>query len=221
MDCHGYRIPGGCGELMIRTGRKGGIFVSMIILLVIYLFAVAIVLVFFYFFKFHVTTTVLDEYRWNKIQEVPLDLLSMDIDGKSFVPKMNKVYYKFEPEDEFKKVRNIVNNQLYFMFGGDAKSMGYIISIGNATVSQSQYPNCGCMPHPLVENLYTCNDDCSVSKKGNYCGKYVFPVGIVPDPSLCFVIGRREYSASYPFPLTFNGTDEFTARLSYDAVEYV
>lgn len=211
---------------MIRTGRKGGIFVSMIILLVIYLFAVAIVLVFFYFFKFHITTTVLDEYRWNKIQEVPLDLFSIDVDGEQFVSKMNKIYHKFEPEDQLDKVKKMVNSQLYFAFGDVPPNIGYILTIGEVTVSQSDYPDCGCKPAVEYFSVtYKCQGGCALDLEGEDCvGGYTYnQMGTpqaYPDPKKCFYVGLVEYHGDYPFPLTFNGTDKFIAGLSYDAVVY-
>lgn len=189
--------------------KKGGIFVGMIMMFVIYLFAIGIVVVFFYFFKFHITITVLDEYRWNKIQEVPLSLFSMDVDGEPFVSGANKIIYGFEAKSELDEIKERVNDQLYFAFGDVPPNMGYILTIGEVTVSESRFPDCDCK---LTGLAWGCTNDCAPDKRGKPCGQY--------EPELCFDIGRREYSASYPFPLAFNGTTKFIDGLSYDAVDY-
>lgn len=202
--------------------RKGGIFVSMIMLLVVYLFACAVVLVFFYFFKYHITTTVLDEYKWNKVQEVPLGLFSMDIDGESFTSKMNKVYYGLEPEDEFVKKmhEDVINQQLFYQFPSDKRPFGYVVSVGDITISEMKVdPNCRCVRSDAT-HCY-CSDECP--KAGEPCGRevpwWIF-TKVECDPSLCSHT-KIELSEKFPFPLTFDGTDRFTDLMLYKVVGYI
>jgi len=171
--------------------KKGSIFLSMIMMFVIYLFAVGLVVVFFYFFKFHISITIIDEYRWNKVQEVPLSLLSMDVEGESFVTKVNKIYYKFEPEDKLDEVKEMVNKQLYFVFGDEPPNMGYILTIGEITVTQSKkYPDCKCEPAVELVPTLKCQGGCGDKEGASCVGGYTQdPItGIqqpIPDPTKC------------------------------------
>lgn len=214
------------GEMMKRIGSKGAIFTSLFVMLAIYLFAVSLVIIFFYFFKFHITIIMIDEYRWNKVQEVPLSLLSMDVDGEQVVSKINKVYYGFESEDQLDEVKGLVNKQLYYMYGGSQPNMGYSFSVGGASVTESPFPTCGCnygWNGATFSFDWHCGGGCPNDGETCYHWMYDPYAGQnvqVPDETMCYVIGRIEYHGSYPFPLTFNGTYKFIETMSYDAVEY-
>ena len=204
--------------------QKGAIFVSMIMLLIVYLAACAVVFIFFHFFKYHIIKTVLDEYRWNKIQEIPLALFSMDIDRESFTLKMNKIYYELEPEDEFvtKMHEDVINQQLFYQFPPDKRPFGYFITIGKTTLSEVKevQPNCECEVRSDCGDppWYYCSDDCG--SPCTNCGVEDRFGNIWPDERFCYPTEAKFYAEEYPFPLTFNGTERFIESLSYEATAW-
>ena len=210
---------------MTRT-KKGSIFLSMIMLLVVYLFAVAIVVVFFYFFKFHIITTILDEYRWNKVQEVPLDLFSMDVNGESFVSRMNKIYYGFIDMEPTKiKLRDIIHKQLFYSYTGTKYPYEYFITIGNLSFTGQSDCTCNGKMFAHFTGAWTCSGGCGLYKDEN-CAKVWFYIPpsqpiYVPDSSKCFGKTEAIYNAAYPFPLTFNGTNNLITIISYEVAEWM
>jgi len=215
-------------------GKKGGLFVSMIILLVIYLFACAIVFVFFYFFKFHVITTILDEYRWNKIQEVPLSLLSADLDGESFVYRVNKVHYLGSDAEKNQlkdKINDFLTEQLFHYFPGTEYPFRVIIKVDGIEAITKYLTGCRVVEGSCASETDEfgvsvtmchcyCSADCGYNK--NKCLTYYkVKQGECWSYSVSGCISREAvvYSAKYPFPLTFNGTDKFIDELSYEVEE--
>jgi len=205
---------------MKKTNK--GIFASMIITLAMYVFVIAVVLLFFYFFKYHITMQMWDEYRWNKVQEIPLSLLSMDIDGEPFVARVNKAYYGSLDKklDELNKIDDIISEQLLSQEG---YIFNAVINITGMRI-QASSEGCGCNNCLSSGGSKQCWCSGGCIREGKDC--YVGTAGSNPPDSshnwcrgLTPIIGTRYYSAKFPFPLTFNGTDDFTTEISYDVVE--
>ena len=214
--------------------KKGQLGAGIIITIIVTVALIGSLLYFFFVFKFRTKSQAHDEYTWNKIQEIPLSLFSMDIEKKSFVSIVNKVYY-FPDDAEsslylYYDVPNFVNQQLFYLIGGKPSNLGYIISVDTGTetapLTFSQTPTtetyCRCLPAeaPPFEPLlyFECNEDC-LSGHDKPCGKE-YPWGRGPAPELCFDAEVIPYSASYPLPLAFSGTDDFITTISYNALEY-
>jgi hypothetical protein len=204
--------------------KNKGFFEGVIMMFVIYLFAVAIVVVFFYFFKYHITITMLDEYKWSKVQEVPLDLLSIDLNGESFVSKMNKVYYGFYDSSKLRdETKEYVYNQFFYSLGGNPKGIIFSVDIGNLNIVSAKSP-CTCNDNRLFgtalqHNRYLCSDNCvdvtGKSLGGRSCETWDTWGRLRGDIKKC-VYSESYYSAGFPFPLTFNGTENFIDSLNYE-----
>lgn len=199
--------------------NKGFIEAAIVATVVGVSIAIVSVLIFFYFFKVRVDLQMREQYIWNKVQELPLDLFSANISGESFVSRMNKVYYGFESKNSLSVVKDIVNRQLFYFYSSIPQTMGYTVSVKDITISQCPSPNCKCNPTVIAPTLiwYYCSNQCP--KAGEDCTIETY-VGPMPEESKCFYIGRINYHGTYPFPLSFNGTANFVDFMSYDAVEY-
>lgn len=218
--------------------KKGQLGAGIVIVIIVVSVVVVSILYFFYVFKFNVKERAYDEYTWNKIQEIPLSLFSMDVKKKSFVSIVNKVYYFPDDAESFfylySDIPKFINWQLFYLKEGIPSNLGYIISVDRGTETDpltfSQAPldpeidpemRCRCLPAeapPFEPTPYfECDNYCPNHDKP--CGKD-YPWGRGPAPELCFNVEIMPYSASYPLPLTFDGTDEFTTTISYNAVEY-
>jgi hypothetical protein len=163
---------------------------------------------------------MLDEYRWNKVQEVPLDLLSMDIDRESFISKMNKVFYKKLDEDQLKnKIDKIISDQLFYLTGGVQRPFDISINIGGIKITK-ELPGCTVYEDPMQEGVWTCRCSANCAKpEGTDVGSFDKSGQCAPLINLCISSVSSVYSAKFPFPLTFNGTDKFVDELSYNVVE--
>jgi hypothetical protein len=215
--------------------RKGAIFISMIMLLVVYLAACAIVFIFFHFFKYHIIKTVLDEYRWNKIQEIPLALFSMDMDGESFVSRVNRVYYlgsNNEKNQLKEKIDDTISNQLFYYFEETEYPFRVMIKVDGIEVITKYVEACeieerDCTtkspPVPPGKECHCyCSAECpsySANKKLTTSKVDEGRCTIHYDISDCVVRKPVVYSAKFPFPLTFDGTDKFVDELSYKIEE--
>jgi len=194
---------------------------AIMVSIAIFLFVIVTVLSFFYFFKFQITLVIKDQYLWNKIQEVPLDLLSMNLDGERFVCRINKVYYLGGDEEKKQlreQIEGNISKQLFYFLEGAQYPLKAVIYIGEIKITKYLE---GC---ELLEEYqgsgwwkFYCSDDC-----GENAGKGILVQSYALKPSLGFCLYMTEtpieYSAKYPFPLTFNGIDKFVDELSYDAV---
>jgi len=181
--------------------------------------AIASVLIFFYVFKVDIELQMREHFIWNKVQEVPLDLLSMDVDGEPFVVYANKVYYGLiKDKNQFRiSVHDKINNQIFYFFEevGEEHPFSYEIYIFDVLIDEKPAwfdpGGCGCTE---IEGglVYLCNDECG-AKAGEFCG---FDVGF---DSLCFDTVEK-YQAEYPVPLTFDGTNDLVDKIFYKVVEY-
>jgi len=197
---------------------------------------IASVLIFFFVFKFHVDLQMKETYNWNKIQEIPLSLLSMDVDDQSFVSKMNKIYYLTDEgdieRDQFKDIIDgNISKQLFYYLG--SVQHPFEVEINIAGIEISEYLE-GCM---IVEGECTdkippgsgrechcfCSGGCGSSSNEQLTISKVDENTCNRDYSIddcIYVIGETvKYSAKYPFPLVFSGTDKLVDELSYRAEE--
>jgi len=206
---------------MKRKYRKSIFGVTPIVVsIAIWLFVIVTVLAFFYYFKYQITLVIQEQFLWNKIQEVPLDLLSMTLDGEMLVSKVNKVYYGYGDGSKLKDIIDgNISRQLFYFFEETEYPLKAVINIGGISLS-TYLEGCKLLEESCGVNCwkFTCSDKC-----GSNEGKYIEVVQYAMKPSLdfCFYTTktRIEYSAKYPFPLTFNGTDKFVDELSYEAIE--
>ena len=212
---------------MKREYRKSIFGVTPIVVsIAIYLFVIVTVLAFFYYFKYQITLVMRDQYSWNKFQEVPLNLLSVDIGDESFVSRMNKVYY-FGDGDEKEQLKNEVDNIIkkqIFPVGvapASAEIMIGDIEITHKTPSTLIVPGC-----EIVTGLCSAGVcDCICGNECPLAGKYL---GSVLGGHKCKLLDVYQclsgeipkiYSAMFPFPLVFNGKDEFVDVISYNVIQ--
>ena len=207
---------------------KKGVAVGAAILIAVIGVAIVFgaVLYFFYVFKAHATLEAREEYVWNKVQEMPLSLLSMDIDKESFVSKMNKVYYSKEDANQLKtQLNKMIMNQLFYEWYSTTEyPYKYFINVGGFSFSGAGECACSGPWHAPVTGEYKCNSDCGV-KAGESCSVVVLEglfglKAYVPSNRKCYGKNVTKYGASYPFPLTFNGTDDVINIISYEVIEW-
>jgi hypothetical protein len=151
----------------------------------------------------------------------------MDIDGESFVSRMNKIYYGFidtESESTKIKLRDIIHKQLFYSYTMTLYPYEYFITIGN--LSFTGQADCACKGKMFAHltGQWYCSGDCG-PYDGKNCAKvwfYIPPAQPIygPDSSKCFGNVRAFYTAAYPFPLTFNGTNYFITTISYEVTEW-
>jgi hypothetical protein len=198
-----------------------GFFISLILSAAM---AIAAILIFFLIFKVNVDLQLREQFIWNKVQEVPMDLLSMSLDGESFISRMNKVHYLGDDEEEKQlrdQIDDIISNQLFYYFEGTEYPFTASINIGEISITK-YLEGCYCKKTLCYAGVcdYECCDKCPEETKGKDCRAAGIRGLRTPDNSKCLPYDIRvEYSAKYPFPLTFNGTDKFTDELSYKAIE--
>lgn len=193
--------------------------------------AIASVLIFFYVFKVNVDLQMREGYFWNKLQEIPLDLFSMSLDDESFVYKMNKVYYlgtDAEKEQLRDKIDYILDIQVFNYSKGLQYPLDAVITIAGIELSK-QFEGCKIEERECEDNDETkchcyCSSSCgknsdtklsSSKHKQSDCEKDFDVNECIP----YLVETQIKYSAKYPFPLTFSGTEKFVDELSYDAIE--
>ncbi len=190
------------------------------------LFVIVIVLVFFYFFKFHITLTMMEQYVWNKVQEVPLSLLSMDIGDESFVSRMNKVYYlgdSDEKEELKNEVDDIVTKQL-LLGAFTRRPYTFLISVCGISLNKEviEAGDCECERLGGIPGgpFYECSAGCGPNEGKDCCVRTIAGdcKAEEGDVTLCFST-KKIYSGGFPFPLTFN-TINFVDSISYEIVQF-
>jgi len=208
---------------MTKKHRKSISFLTGIIAMIgAYLFVIIIVLIFFYFFKFHVTVVIQEQYLWNKLQEVPMSLLSMSLDDESFVSRMNRVFYGFDEEEWLRdRIDDIILKQVFYLYGEITEyPLTFVISINGIQITEHLV---GCHVYgkdvgPLLDECY-CSDECGTNA-GKYLGDHLNCEWAYSVDLCLYTTGTRvEYSAEFPFPLAFNGTDNFIGVISYEVIE--
>lgn len=198
---------------------------AIVVSVAMYLFVIVVVLVFFHVFKFQITKTILDLYNWNKVQEIPLDLLSVDIDDESLVSRVNKVYHGKLDENELKDwMDETISKQLFYFFGETKYPLTTVIHVGDIEITK-YLKGCGCyISDGNIWETYTCTAECP--RAGEVCWKEtIATMGQKPtakDHNWCMDVDKvteLQYSAKFPFPLTFDGTDKLVDELSYEIIE--
>ena len=210
------------------NSKKGDFGVGLLIVVIGLIFVLGGVLYFFYVFKAHATLEARDEYLWNKFQEMPLNLLSMDIENESFVSRMNKIYYGFiDVESTRIKLRDIIHKQLFYFYTTTEYPYEYFITIGDLSLAEKTVCYCkgGYFAH--FNGDWTCHGSCGPIHTDESCARvwaYIPPFAMpiyVPDNSKCIGDVTTFYTAVYPFPLAFNGTNYFITPISYEVTEWI
>jgi len=207
---------------MLRKNEKGiGLSATLIIGFAIYTLIILLVVIFFLLFQYNVELEIRDEYLWNKVQDVPLNLLSLTFDREPFVSKMNKFYYGFLTEDEkndfIDETRTIITDQLFYLYTGCPPDcpIGYVIRISDILISQTKTVGCQCKR--VHATRCECSGECP--NAGKSCGvevKWGPFTKVVEDDGKCYK--GIEFGAEFPFPLAFNGTNKLTYPVFYYAV---
>ncbi len=171
-------------------------------------------------------------YFWNKLQEVPLGLFSMGLDGELFVYKMNKVYY-LGTDEEKEQLRDEIDYILEKQVFNYSKGMEYpldgVITVDGIVITKYlegckiEERDCQDFGDTTRCHCY-CSSGCGKNKDKRLTGFIKIKQGecnTTYDIRECiYIIGTQvKYSAKFPFPLTFSGTDKFVDELSYDAIE--
>jgi hypothetical protein len=104
-----------------------------------------------------------------------------------------------------------------------SRPFGYSIFILNTKIVERpetfETSDCRCdATKPLGGKNRFCNDNCAESKRGQYCD-WGATCKDQTDDTLCFNTIAK-YTAEYPLPLIFNGTDQFVGKIFYKIVEY-
>jgi len=210
---------------MMRKYRKSFFGASAIIVgVAIFAFVIIIILAFFLSFKYQITLVIREQYLWNKVQEVPLDLFSMDIDGESFVSRMNKVYHGFDDKDALRDaVDNFVTKQLFYSLEEENYFLEANVKVGGMRITKP----IGCRVIDGHCNIFGCDCLCS-DNCGDESGEYIgfasrhTSCDVEFDLSNCITElpkGAFYRSILYPFPLTFDGTDVFVDELFQEIIE--
>jgi hypothetical protein len=213
-------------------------FLGMMVLIAIYVVIFASILIFFQTFKYHVWRVLVEEYTWNRVQDMPLSLLSMDVNDQPFVMQMNKIYYGKLPEVQTQQFidgvrKKVITPQLLSGFDPNEPEkypFWYVISIGGKTFSETIAPNCKCKLGDISYGVYwyKCSTECNNLKTGlagSECWSGA-PVFRPPDiETRCLrmagVVDIAIYNMSYPFPLAFSGTWNLTIPFYYNIIHYI
>ena len=146
---------------------------AIVVAIVINIFVIAIILTFFYAFKYQISLVILEQYLWNKYQDVPLSLLATDIEGESFVVRANRVYYGFLDAGQFRTdVNEIVKNQVSPTGPAPATVDVKIAGIKFTGEISCDFEIEGCYiedDNQLFKHVCSCSESCPAS--GKYLGE--------------------------------------------------
>ncbi len=189
-----------------------------------------IFVVFFYFFKFHVTTTILDEYRWNKVQELPLSMLSIDLKGESFISRLNKVHHlqsSNEKDALQKDLEDTIQKQMFQAFTAQQYPFKARIKIGQIEITTQFVESCDIEEYDCVTEGFPavtkcdckCSADCGVNANKKLTSTKIENCYFYYELDDCIIRKPVVYTAKFPVPLFFNGTDNFVEELYYQIEE--
>lgn len=175
-------------------------------------------------FKIHIFQRIIEEYHYNRVQEIPLTIISSDYEGESFVEKFNKAYYGFYSENEIKNFKETVKSNTTAQVG-EAYWWSLIIKdlyfgryVGEGcTAYRDVLPGTGEVPNVYV---CICSDKCP--RAGEIAIKDVEDVNCNDSKVLAFCLGSLTvnitfFNDTFPFPLTFNGGNEFITKMVFNA----
>ena len=203
--------------------RKGGIFlIGLAVLLGFIGITGGMFIYWLTTFKIHIYQVIVEEYHYNRVQEIPLALISSDFEGKSFVERVNKAYFGFYSEEEKKEfekgVSEIVTEQVgegywWSLSTENVSFSSVLLEIGSCRVIESH-------PHSVpVGTICQCSDECPNA------GEIValFPSYTSCDkPSILarcmgsLTINITFFNETFPFPLVFNGSC-FMTKMRFNA----
>jgi len=164
-------------------------------------------------FKIHIYQRIIEEFHHNRVQEIPLAIISSDYQKEAFVEKINKAYYGFYSEDEIDEFKKVVKDITIAQVG---KAYIWEVSIEKYLFSMEE----GC--YVIIEygsgaTCCKCSDECPV--KIEYC----LPTSLPPckltlaDCLGSLTINITFFNETFPFPLTFNGSSKFVTEMRFNA----
>ncbi len=221
--------------------KKGGI---VLIAAVIIVLAIPLTLGMFvywlYNFKIHIFLKIIEVYHYNRIQEVPLALISSDFGSESFVEKVNKVYYNLSSSTAkrmfIKGVKETIKKQI-----GEAYKLD--IRIDDIEFGMEEYEECTVFVSGLRFSGFECKctDKCPLQlviyipekvvidceqeaiERGDesylyeclemYCSQKL-PLEKCFGEALNITI--TYFRDTFPFPLVFNGSN-FVEKMWFEA----
>lgn len=205
--------------------RKGSLFILAIAVLLGMLSITMLTFIYWLFtFKIHIFEIIIEEYHYNRVQEIPLTIISSDYEGESFVERVNKAYYGFEIGNLKNSVRettiqqvgeeywwSIVIGNLYF---GKIAGEDCVVSFDMSIDGRFLYCKCseGC---PLSGRIVATKDTSipEIPPQPFYCNK---PELLV----ICLgslTVNVTFFNDTFPFPLVFNGSDKFITEMMFNA----
>lgn len=203
--------------------RKGvGLLAIGIAILLGGLAITAIMFIFWLFtFKIHIFQRIIEEYHYNRVQEIPLTIISSDYEREGFVEKFNKAYYGFYSQQEIENFKEVVKKNTTAQVG---EAYWWYLVIENLRIGKSPYELCRVreiiekseLP-PYEETRYCYCSGCPIYKKVKaeiYSCEAVLPL------SECLgslTVNITFFNDTFPFPLVFNGIDDFIARMVFNA----
>lgn len=184
-------------------GQFGGLLAEFVIAAFIVLF----VIIFITSFKIHVTQAMIDYYFWGKEYNIPLALLSTDIDIKdenrfeSSIVIFNKIRY-FKDEGLKENLRNNLRNVIEAWFPGVSQSdytREYTLKFGEKKEEVIEKTrDCTCTWPSATEGL-KCTSGCG-PKAGESCRNQA---ECVPKNEMVTEVNNL---GIYPLPVVYNGT---------------
>ena len=171
-------------------------------------------------FRIHIYVTIIETYHYNRIQEVPLSVISSDFKGESFINGLNKAYFGFFSDNQKTEWKNSIKEIVDKQLGG---VRGWNLAIEDIPIGFEE----GCrvmaaekVRHPVYYVKCKCSDECG-ERKGVI-------VDVVHRASDCFKpenlakclgiwnINVTFFSETYFVPLAFNGS-AFSTTMRFNA----
>lgn len=203
--------------------RKGGFVLLGVVLFIG--FTAGSIIGFIYWlthFKIHLYQVIIEEYHYNRIQEIPLATISSDFDGENFVEKVNKVYYGFYSQGEVDSFRSKVKDIVIKQVG---EGYGWSLVISNLYFGTERGEECRIVSDQVYDSSKRCicssecpghpNEPLGVASIYDECEE-VF-ADKLPYCLGSLTINITFFNDTFPFPLVFNGSDKFIARMVFNA----
>ncbi|MFH8120422.1 MAG: hypothetical protein QXS37_06475, partial [Candidatus Aenigmatarchaeota archaeon] len=162
-------------------------------------------------FKIHIYQRIIEEFHHNRVQEIPLAIISSDYQKEAFVEKINKAYYGFYSEDEIDEFKKVVKDITIAQVG---EAYTWEISIEKYSFSKT---GCDVIVWPEYNLIcYKCSDECPVEIE--YCVDPSLPYELTLADCLgSLTINITFFNETFPFPLTFNGSSKFVTEMRFNA----
>jgi len=203
--------------------RKGGIFlIGLGILLGFIGITSGMFIYWLTTFKIHIYQVIIEEYHYNRVQEIPLALISSDFEGEPFVERVNKASYGFLSQEEFDNFRDTVKNTVIRQVG-----KAYRWSVDIEDMMFGVQPQEGCRVE-LWESVYTppegqprviykckCSEECELANEfvgDPPCDNFQYLARCMGS----LAINITFFNETFPFPLVFNGSC-FMTKMRFNA----